>query len=115
MSHYSQVKAQVRGKSITVMRAPFAFGSKDFVPSNDLKNALIPAAQKSLSIRLRGRTDSDVADYINARIAQQRALSVKEFLIQNGANVNATTYRATTLQLAKTPEIRELLIRSGAK
>lgn len=84
LSHYSQVKAQVKGKSITVMRAPFAFGSKDFVPSDDLKNALIPAAQKSLSIRLRGRTDSDVADYINARIAQQRALSVKEFLIQNG-------------------------------
>ena len=84
LSHYSQVKTQVRGNSITVMRAPFAYGSKDFMPSDDLKNALLPAAQKASSIRLRGRTDSDLADYINARIAQQRALSVKQFLIQNG-------------------------------
>ncbi|MGB7815547.1 MAG: OmpA family protein [Methylotenera sp.] len=71
-----------------VVHVHFALGKSTLMPGAELTSILIPAAREANKINLFGRTDSNVADKINAKIARSRALAVRSYLIAHGVPAN---------------------------
>lgn len=67
-----------------VMRVNFDFNSVVFRPSPELEPVLLASAKSASAINVRGRTDSEVSDLGNYKIALGRALSAREYLINHG-------------------------------
>jgi outer membrane protein OmpA-like peptidoglycan-associated protein len=78
-----------------VVQAYFRFGSTAFKPSAEFTNVLLPAALEAKKVNLFGRTDSNIADAINTKIAHGRAQAVKNYLIKKG--VSADKIEASSL------------------
>jgi outer membrane protein OmpA-like peptidoglycan-associated protein len=71
-----------------VVHTYFRYGSASFQPSTEFSDVLLPAAQEARKINLLGRTDSNVANRANARIAFARAQAVKNYLIKRGISAD---------------------------
>ena len=66
------------------------------LPDASVETELIEATRAATSISIRGRTDADVADEVEGKIALMRALRAREYLIGNGVDAHKirTWYRA---------------------
>lgn len=62
----------------------FAFSSAEFTPSQDVLVKLVEFAQKARLISIKGFTDNQGPEAINKRVALQRALAAKQFLVGKG-------------------------------
>ncbi len=68
----------------TVFRISQKFGKAAFEPSPTLQAEVLRAARTSDRVAIRGRTDGNVADAGNEKMAIERALNVRLFLVNNG-------------------------------
>ena len=80
----SRQDGRITDAGAVVVRVGFPTGSTVFQPAPTLADALIKAAHAADRINLRGRTDSKVAGPSDPRIARDRALAARRFLIENG-------------------------------
>jgi outer membrane protein OmpA-like peptidoglycan-associated protein len=92
-------KNQVDGPSMSsrvVFRVTHGVGETAFAPSDALEANLLRAAQEASSIVIRGRTDADSVDAVETRIARDRALQARAYLIRHGVPPDKirTWYRA---------------------
>jgi hypothetical protein len=69
-----------------VIRVFHPFAKTDFEPSEAAARAMRDSARKSISIEVRGMTDSPVVNPIDKMIAMERAEKAKIWLIDNGVN-----------------------------
>lgn len=83
----SSPQIEVREQSI-VFRVPQEFGKTHFNPSDEIKNELLRASYDSLHIEIRGRTDASRRNAVDDRIAFQRAINARRFLIDNGVSAD---------------------------
>lgn len=67
-----------------IFRVMFGVGKTNFNPPSGIKIDLIKAASTAKEIEIRGRTDGVKDNPIDARIAEMRAASAKQFLIAHG-------------------------------
>ncbi|HEY8097010.1 MAG TPA: OmpA family protein [Methylobacter sp.] len=72
-------------KDVT-FRVQEEFGKSEFKPNTDEEQAIISAARDAKLIHIRGRTDSEISDAANRKIALERALNARAFLIKNGVS-----------------------------
>ena len=75
---------EVRDHSTIVFRVTHALGKSEFKPSPKLQVQLLAAAREGKRIEIRGRTDALHENEFDRKIAMQRALSAREFLVSNG-------------------------------
>lgn len=76
---------EVRDQAI-VFRVAHPFAQTAFHPSDSLQESLVRAARDSKRIEIRGRTDSNVDDDANRKIALERALKARLFLVKHGVH-----------------------------
>jgi outer membrane protein OmpA-like peptidoglycan-associated protein len=74
---------EVRGQSV-IFRVTHPYGKTAFAASGELQEKLLKAARQSRRIDIRGRTDASYDNPIDRKIAMQRALRARRFLIANG-------------------------------
>lgn len=67
-----------------IVRVSFPTSSTDFKPSADVARVLVSSAKEAQAINVRGRTDARIAGPADAKIALDRALSARKFLVNNG-------------------------------
>ncbi len=70
----------------SMVRVEFEFAGTDFEIASDVAKALVPAALTAQRVTVRGFTDSPVSDAANRRIALERALSARRYLVAQGVN-----------------------------
>lgn len=83
-SRASRQNDRLTDAGAVVVHVVFQTASTVFQPHPMVADALIKAAHAADRINLRGRTDSRVAGPSDPRIARDRALSARRFLIENG-------------------------------
>ena len=71
-----------------VFRVSESVGRTDFAPAPDFGKAIIQAAHAARTIVIRGRTDAEVADEMEGRIALERALKARAFLVGQGIDAS---------------------------
>ena len=100
---------EVRDQAIT-FRITYPYGQTDFAPSLVLSDQLIKAAREARHIEIRGRTDAVADNPVDNRIAKQRALHARRYLISHGVEASKIrwNYLASGGNIAenKTPEGR---------
>jgi len=67
-----------------LFRIPAPVGRAAFAPGAELATLLLKAAALSPRIEIRGRTDADRADPLNRRLAAQRAVNARQYLVEHG-------------------------------
>ena len=86
----------VVGPDRITFRVSHDVGHTAFEPTAALEEELLKAAAAAKSISIRGRTDATVADEVETRIALDRAVHARQFLLANGVDAAKikTWYRA---------------------
>jgi len=74
---------EARDQSI-IFRKAFKIAHTEFNPSRALQDPLLMAAKDAKRIEIRGRTDAESDNPIDRRIALERALNARLFLVKNG-------------------------------
>jgi outer membrane protein OmpA-like peptidoglycan-associated protein len=67
-----------------VFRVTEDFAKTDFKPSDEVKKSILAAAAQADAIEIRGRTDSEIVNPADRKIAIERANNARLFLISNG-------------------------------
>jgi outer membrane protein OmpA-like peptidoglycan-associated protein len=80
-----------------IFRIHHAAGHTEFSPPTEIEASLIKAARSAKSVWIRARTDAQVSDPLEARIALDRSLHARSFLITHGvaAQKIRTWYRSS--------------------
>jgi outer membrane protein OmpA-like peptidoglycan-associated protein len=78
---------EVRDNSV-VYRVAHPLAKTAFAPSANLQTSLINAARDSQYVEIRGRTDSNIDDAPNKRIAMERAQKARLFLMKHGVSAS---------------------------
>ena len=91
MSTGPQPQGQVQSNSVFTVR--FDFGSTHVVVPADIAAALIADAKSAPLVLLRGRTDGATDTAAESRIARDRAVAVRDYLV--AAGVDPARIRAT--------------------
>jgi len=79
-----ELESRVERAAQTIWRFSFESGSAAFTPAPGVAAQLLKEASSALSINVRGRTDSEVADAVNTRIAAARARAARDYLVDHG-------------------------------
>lgn len=82
----NRVEAQLIQAATAIVRVQFESEQTEFNPSPEVARVLVPAAKAAESINVRGRTDSKVPGSKDPRIALQRALAARKFLVDQGVS-----------------------------
>jgi outer membrane protein OmpA-like peptidoglycan-associated protein len=85
---YPSGSIQILENSILFI-ATHPFAKTEFNPSDEFKKKLLEVAPGANFIEIRGRTDSEVDNSVDRKIADNRAKNAKIFLIKNGINSQA--------------------------
>lgn len=78
---------EVRDQSV-VFRVTHPFAKTAFNPTDVFELSILKAAREGRHIEVRGRTDSNVDDDVNKRIAFERASRARAYLVKNGIQPN---------------------------
>lgn len=80
-------------KANALFTVRFAFGSTRVVMPAEMSSALIEEARSAPLVVLKGRTDGVSDSAVESRIARERAIAVRDYLV--AANVDASRIRTT--------------------
>jgi outer membrane protein OmpA-like peptidoglycan-associated protein len=83
-SEIEEIQTVIDGVTATLVRAHFASGSALLALSTEAKNAILAAAARAEEIRIRGGTDNSGSAAVNDRLARERAISMRQLLIDGG-------------------------------
>jgi len=83
-SEIEEIQTAINGVTATLVRAHFASGSALLALSTEAKTAILAAAARADEIRIRGGTDNAGSVAVNDRLAQERAESMRQLLIDGG-------------------------------
>ena len=86
-------RVEALGAGNGVYSVLFAFASSEVSIAAIDKTTLIEQARSAALVMLRGRTDGSVESAAESRVARERALAVRSFLVQSG--VEPTRIRTT--------------------
>jgi outer membrane protein OmpA-like peptidoglycan-associated protein len=81
-----RVEAQLLATGAAMIRVQFDTKATDFRPTGEFDRVLVPAAKAAQRINLRGRTDARIAGPDDPRIALERALAVRQYLVNHGVD-----------------------------
>lgn len=78
------------GSAVPVNNLFFSVAKSSLLPYSipELKRVALIIKKNSLKVEISGHTDSDGDEIINQKLSEQRALAVKDFLINEGCNPN---------------------------
>lgn len=82
------IERQMESVGTAILRVNFGFDSSKFEPSKEVGEALVAAGKKAKRVNVRGHADNAGAAEINRRVALERALSAKRYLITQGVDKN---------------------------
>lgn len=80
------IERQMEDVGTAILRVNFGFGSSKFEPTKEARQALVAAGKKAKRVNVRGHADNSGATEINRRVALERALAAKRYLIAQGVD-----------------------------
>ncbi len=81
-----QIQSRLNKASSSMLMVYFDRYRTDFQPSPEVADLLVSVAKAAELVKVRGRTDSAVPGSMDGKIARERALSARSFLVDRGVD-----------------------------